>query len=121
MADFPPVELAGQEDSGKHSRTQSDKATMTFESEGGYKITRRRHTRRPREQYDTGFTCITEAQRIALYNFWNSKVGGQHFTWNDPVTGLVKQVRFVGRYTEKYSGMGSQILWNITDLKLEEI
>lgn len=121
MADFPPVTMTAKEDSRQRSDKQADPA-MRKEMDGGYVVTRARYTRAPRKTFITGFTNISQADKVAFQNFWDSKKGGSDsFTWADPITTTVYTVRFVGQPDFKYVGMGSTYRWDITNVQLEQV
>ena len=108
----------GGEDSHYFSDNPIDGA-MRFETEGGLVITRKRFTRAAGRHIVTGFTEITVANKVLFDNFFVSQGGGaQSFTYIHPLTGEYLNVRFEGEYKTTYTGLGSDITWDITDIKL---
>lgn len=112
---FPTLVLAkGGQDSTQFSVKIEDVAIKT-EMEGGYVVSRARHTRTPRKTFATGYKSISDADRTVLINFYNS-VGGSSviFDWTDPVDKIVWQVRFDGEMSFKYVGIGVTKLWDVS-------
>ena len=112
MADFPTL-VEGQ-DSAQYE-VESEDPTIRTEMEGGYVLSRARHTRIPRKTYKTGFTHIGTADKALLDTFYDVTVkgGSSVFNWTDPVTLNVIIVRFVGKLTFKYVGAGTNKRWNV--------
>ena len=121
MADFPPGSLVSKEDSSQRTDTVADPA-MRQEMDGGYVITRPRFTRRPRRSFQTGFTDITDAEKVLLEDFWDAHKGGSNsFTWTDPVSNVTRTVRFKSGAAYQYAGHGPTRRWNATGVVLEEV
>lgn len=98
--------------------------TMASEMEGGYVITRPRHTRRPRRTWKTGFTEMTDADRVAWESFFDSVRGGSlSFEWPNPIDGQNYTVRLKSGETPslEYVGRGGVHFWNIRNITLEEV
>lgn len=119
MAQFPPAGMASGEDSAyfTHKRVEED---IEHKTEGGYTISRPRHTRRIM-QYTTGFTEIEQADKDLLFAFVESKRARQPFTWREPTSGVTLTVCFANKPTFRYVGMGGVHLWTIADIVLETI
>lgn len=111
---FPTLILArGGQDSSQY-RVKSENPAMTTEMEGGYVVSRARHTRRPRKTFATGYKQITDADRKTLMAFYESVGGGSViFDWTDPIDKIVYQVRFVGELDFQYVGIGATKLWTV--------
>lgn len=121
MADFPPVALAGKEDS-KFRTQSSDDPAMRNTTDGGYTITRARYTRAPRKTYTTGFTDLTETELAALEAFYDAQFGGSNsFTWEDPVTNVVHTVRFNAAIKGIYTGRGGTHRFDVPEIQLKEV
>lgn len=121
MADFPPAGMVAKEDSKYRSERQKDPA-LRHEMDGGYVVTRARYTRPPRKTFTTGFTHISQADKVLLQNFFEARRGGANsFTWDDPVTLVTYTVRFVGEPEYKYVGMGTTYLWDVSNITLEQV
>ena len=115
-----PSDLADQQDSKFYNRSNEDQALKT-PIEGGYVVSRPRHTRTARITFTTGFTSMTDAQRIELENFYDSQRGPSNvFDWIDPATGTTYTVRFTDKLDFKYTGMGPTKLWDVT-FSLEQV
>jgi hypothetical protein len=115
-----PADLAPEQDSKYYGVDHEDVALRT-KVDGGYVVSRAKHTRRPRRTFSTGFTSIGEAQRQTLVDFYEAVKGGSViFDWTDPITGDTIAVRFAeGGLPFKYVGMGPTKLWDV-QFKLEE-
>lgn len=95
---------------------------MRSEMDGGYVMSRARHSRPPRKTYTTGFTDLSNAERISIQDFWDLNMGSaDSFSWTDPVDAGVKTVRFAGDLDFKYTGVGGNHRWMISNIKLEEV
>lgn len=111
--------LAMGQDSKYYAIGQEDVAMKT-KMDGGYVVSRAKHTRIPRLTFKTGFTAIGEADRALLTAFYNTVRGGSViFDWTDPVQNTVYQVRFGGEIEYKYTGVGGVRLWDVT-INLEQ-
>jgi hypothetical protein len=112
---FPHVLTTGEEqDSAKFSVEQEDPSMQT-EMEGGYVVSRARHTRTPRRTWTSGFTYIKTAGKTELETFWTSVRGGSAiFQWRNPSDGLDYQVRFKGPLKFTYVGRGTNQRWDVS-------
>lgn len=125
MADFPIASLAGKEDSSKYGFEQED-VSIRSPMEGGYVLSRPRTTRPPRRSWTSGFTNISNADKLLLESFYNTKGSYMSFTYLVPVPnveGGAKEtvtVRFLGPLKWEYKGFGSNARWNV-EFKLEEV
>jgi phage-related protein len=125
MATFPIASLVGKEDSAKYGFEVED-VGIRSEMEGGYIITRPRHTRNPRRTWATGFTDVSNADKLLLEAFFNDHGTFKAFTYTVPVpniSGGAKETvnaRFMGKMEFKYVGYGANARWNI-DVKIEEV
>lgn len=119
MSDFPPAGMTAKEDTSKIKQTQSDDVIRT-ETDGGYVITRRRHTRAPRKVFTLGFTDISNADKVLLENFYASN-SASIFTWTDWTSGTEFTVRFKEPLKFKYTGRGDNKRWNVEDFVLEQV
>lgn len=110
-----PVLLKTQHDSKLHDIKLENQASRS-EMEGGYVVSRPRHTRQPRKTWNGGFTEINEASRLVLEDFWNDVKGGSLiFDWTNPQDGITYQVRFTGEgMLFKYRGYGTTYRWDVT-------
>jgi hypothetical protein len=95
--------------------------SMKTPTDGGYVISRPKHTRKPRRSFKTGFTKLRVEDRELLEDFYESVRGGSViFDWTDPSTKKVHQVRFEGTLSFKYSGAGRLQFWNV-EFALQEV
>lgn len=86
---------------------------MRSETEGGYVITRARHTRAPRKTWAFGYKMLTNADRLALENFVTTVRGGSLiFTWLNPQDFVTYNVRFKELPKFGYEGLGTVQRWN---------
>lgn len=118
MADFPDFNNA--EDSDKFEYELED-VGIRSEMEGGYVLTRRRHTRRPRRTWTTGFTDLSNDQKITFETFVVEKGTFSIFTYNTRIGNEEVFVRFKSVPKFEYKGMGPNYRWNITNIVLEEV
>jgi len=111
---FPTLALTnGGQDSKVYNVEQEDPA-LKSDLEGGYVVSRAKHTRKPRKTFTTGYRAVSDADRKMLQNFYDTVRGGAViFDWTDPVDGIVYQVRFVEKLQWKYVGIGEAKLWDV--------
>lgn len=87
--------------------------SMQTPIEGGYVISRVKHTRTPRSTYNCGIRELTEADRMTMDIFWDTVRGGSMvFDWTHPTTLAVVAVRFKGPLTFVYTGWGPLKRWD---------
>lgn len=113
---FPTMDK--EQDSKFYAITQEDKSLKTA-MDGGYVVSRARHTRKPRKTFKTGYTGIGAADQERLLDFYDQVDCSRVFDWTDPVSRRVYQVRFGGAPTYSYTGIGSTRLWDV-QLELEQ-
>jgi hypothetical protein len=123
MADFPT--LSTQQDQKFYDEVPEDTG-MKAETDGGYEITRPRHTRRGRLSFSTGFTNISDADKAALLSFYNSVGTFNMFNWTRPTGGAAIVVRFVKPPKFKYShavNTGGVVShrWDTDTIELKEV
>lgn len=107
--------LSRGEDRALYSKELED-AALTTPMEGGYVVSRAKHTRTPRATFTSGFTFITDAERATLEAFYEQVRGGSVvFDWTDPIASPSKvyQVRFVGPLKFDYKGKGNTHRWDV--------
>lgn len=93
---------------------------IATEMEGGYVVSRARHTRPPRRTWTIGYTKMKHADKLLLDAFYAQVRGGSTiFDWTNPETDTVHQVRLMGGYKPKYEGIGATKMWTFT-LQLQE-
>lgn len=112
--------LAKGQDSKYYKVTQENTA-MSTKMDGGYVVSRAKHTRKPRKAFVSGFTSILNVDKTKLQDFWETVRGGSViFDWTDPASKVVFQVRFVGESLEfSYVGKGATQLWDVS-FKVEQ-
>lgn len=113
---FPTMDK--EQDSKFYEVAQEDKALKTT-MDGGYVVSRAKHTRKPRKTFKTGYTGISNADRKRLMDFFDQVDCSVIFDWPDPVEKVVYQVRMNGALSFKYTGMGVTQIWDVT-LELEQ-
>lgn len=117
---MPVMPYADKQDSAKFGETPED-PTIRAEMEGGYEVTRARHTRVPRRTWTSGLTYMTEVEKAAYVTFVDSvRVGSASFDWANPNTLAVHIVRFTKSPTYKYVGKGTDKRWDI-DFEVREV
>jgi len=110
---YPTLPSGQLPDSAKFE-ISSKSNVVRKEMEGGYVVTRRRTTRKPRLNFKVGYTAIPGADRDAIHAFWDS-MGGQAkiFEWVSRQDGLTYLVRFKDEeITYRYVGKGETQLWD---------
>lgn len=115
-----PAALAEIQDSQFFGMDLEDKA-LKGEVEGGYTHTRPRHTRPPRRTIKTGFTEITQQQWQMLLDFYDLVGTYQKFSYTDPTSGKLYEVRFDKPFSGKYKGIGATKLWTVADIVLKQV
>jgi hypothetical protein len=118
MAAFPT--FGNREDSKKYGFDTED-VGIRSEMEGGYVLTRPRHTRKPRRTWTTGFTDLSNVNFNQFVEFWNDVGTYKGFTYVVRTSNEVVNVRFASKPSFKYSGFGKNFRWDIDDIKLEEV
>jgi hypothetical protein len=109
------------EDSKYFQDTPID-ASLSYETDGGLLITRRRYTRGAGRNIVTGFTALSQANKALLDTFYANQGGGSaQFTYVHPLTNENLQVRFSGEYKTAYKGRGGLWIWDVTDIKLRSV
>lgn len=117
MVAFP---LATKQDAAHFGFEQED-VGIRSEMEGGYVLTRPRHTRTPRRTWKTGFTDLSDADKTTFESFINDVGTYQAFDYNLPVSGTLVNVRLKTIPKYEYKGFGTNMRWNITEIVLEEV
>jgi hypothetical protein len=108
-------------DSSKFQQEKENPA-MVAKMDGGYVVSRPKHTRKPRRTFTCGFTDFSDAQRAAVDAHFDAMHGGSAiFNFTHPVSKDLVLVRFTEDSTLQwaYSGAGGVALWSVT-FKLQE-
>lgn len=119
MSDVFPT-LGNREDAAKFGFDIED-VGIRSEMEGGYVITRARHTRAPRRTWTTGFTAVSQTNFQTFVSFFSNYGTYKAFTYTVRTTNEVVNVRFATKPEFKYVGVGGSFLWDINNIKLEEV
>lgn len=118
MSNFPTANI--YEDAKYFAQAPEDPAVRSS-MEGGYVVSRARHTRVPRKSFKTGFTALTQTQMVAIDAFYTAKRGGSTaFTWTNPTTNVELTVRFKREIQWNYVGASGTHLWDAM-VELEEV
>jgi hypothetical protein len=118
MVAFP---VLSQSQDSKYYKPEQEDPAIRNPIEGGYVATRPRFTRPPRKSFTTGFSDLLDSDRATLMVFWDTVMGGSNsFTWVDPITNNIYQVRFAEQMDWRYSGVGATKRWDVT-MKLEQV
>jgi hypothetical protein len=105
----------------KYFSVKLEDPSIKAEMEGGYVVSRPRHTRTPRRTWTTGFTDLSNAERLTLESFWNTQRGGSEiFLWKNKVDNVYYQVRFTKPMEFKYAGFGTTYRWDCPNIELEQ-
>ena len=110
-----------KEDSSKYSESSESNA-ISEKTESGYTITRARFKQLRRRTFETGFTNLTEAEKLELQDF-EEEVGGTitPFYWRNPQSLELILVQFMGPLNFDYSGSGATRRWDVSGIKLREV
>lgn len=117
MANFP---LASKQDAAKFGFEQED-VGIRSEMEGGYVLTRPRHTRKPRRTWTTGFSAISNADKLTFEQFINDHGTYLAFNYTVPIGGEIVNCRLKSVPKYKYLGWGDNPHWDIDDIVIEEV
>jgi hypothetical protein len=105
--------LADGQDSKLYS-VEAENPAIKTETDGGYVISRAKHTRKPRKTFTTGYTSISDADKKKIEAFYDLVRGGSViFDWEDTESGLTHQVRFSAMPNYKYKGAGLLRRWDV--------
>lgn len=115
-----PAPLAAIQDS-KYFREEQIDETVKGELEGGYYHTRPRTTRAPRKRFVTGFTSISDANKVILETFFADKGTHTSFVYTHPVSLQTFTCRFGKQLSYKYTGAGLLVRWDVSDIMIEEV
>lgn len=116
---FPTLSTGS--DSALYALELEDVALKT-KIDGGYVVSRAKHTRKPRKTFTTGYTDLKPADKTLIQDFYENvaKGGSVVFDWTDPASSTVYQVRFVdGPLQWKYTGIGPTQRWQV-QFRLEQ-
>lgn len=109
---FPTLSGGTKPDAADFSVSYEDPALRT-DMEGGYVVSRARHTRTPRKTFKVVYRNISNADKILIENFWNTVRGGSViFDWVNPEDTLTYAVRFKDSLSSNYEGMGNTKRWD---------
>lgn len=114
------IPLAAKQDSAKFGFEQED-VGIRSEMEGGYVLTRPRHTRNPRRTWKTGFTDLSNTDKETFEAFYNTNGTHTAFSYDLPVLATTVNVRFRSPPRYSYKGYGANLRWDIDDIYLEEV
>ena len=117
-----PILSKGED--AKYYGVEYEDVTIAAEMEGGYVVTRPRHTRKPRRTWTTGYSSISQSDLTIWETFFDSIRGGSlAFDWTNPVTSVVHSVRLKAGEMPRieYRGAGTNYRYDITNIKLEEV
>lgn len=116
MAAFP---LPTKQDSQKFGFEQED-VGIRSDMEGGWVLSRPRHTRSPRRTWTTGFSGIVQTDKATFEAFVIAHGTHTAFDYTLPVLGDIISCRFKEVPKYKYVGIGGTLLWDI-DCVIEEV
>ena len=109
---FPAISCGPSE---PYDISQSEAGDLKTPVEAGYKITRKIFTRAPKTWTTTYYPLIA-ADKDLLEPFIDSVGTTGNFDWTEPLSGAVKDVRFVHRPKLRRQGL----VWRM-DVQLEEV
>ena len=109
---FPTFSAGAALDSGAF-RVEFEDPAQRSDMEGGYVITRAKHTRRPRRTFSIVYRQLNTADKDLLDAFYDTVKGGSViFDWVSPQSLLTLQVRMKGPMSEQYVGRGVTQRWD---------
>lgn len=112
MAAFPTLSNGYKPDSHQFVESTDDPA-MRKEMEGGYTVTRPRHTRGPRKSWQIAYQQLGNADKALLDGHYTTQRGGSlTFTWTNPQSLVSWTVRYKTPITWKYVGAGNNQVWD---------
>jgi len=106
-------------DSAGHEESFTDD-TLRFQADGGYEITRRASTRRPRREFTFRLTEVPQSTKNVMDNFYELVRCSTHFSMINPDTNQQVICRFSVPIEKIYKGIGATKLWTII-LKVKEV
>lgn len=119
MASFPP---AGVKEDSKHFKVTLEDKSLNSETDGGYVYSRPRHNRPPRRTFKTGFTDISEFDKLQIQSFAETHGMYLIFSYQVPDTGETVNVRFSESLPNfQYKGFGGNHRYDVTDIQLTEV
>jgi hypothetical protein len=101
---------------------EKENPAMASKMDGGYVVTRPKHTRKPRRTFTCGFTDFTDAQRADVDAHFDAMHGGSAiFYLIHPISKETIYVRYTTDTTMQWTnaGKGLNPLWSVT-FKLQE-
>jgi hypothetical protein len=108
-----PTLPSGTKPDGAQFAAEREDPSMSTDMEGGYVITRPKHTRTPRYTWSVAYQQLTTEDEATLQTFWNTVKGGSMiFSWAHPLTSVSYLVRFKGPIRWSYTGWGVRIRWS---------
>jgi len=125
MSIVAPELIISGHDSQKFQETHRADPAVSFESEGGWIMSRAKYTRRPPVIYTLGFTDISEAEKTIIQDLYAATHGSSDMItgWIHPTSGAVKNVRFkqgpIPQYS--YKGRGNNHRWDVSGFMIEEV
>ena len=120
---FPALTASGfgaLEDS-KYLKDNPLPNSISVEVDGGLLVSRKRFTRSNMRQLETGYTSLTEAEKLLFEAFYGSTGGADTISYLHPTTGETLSVLFVEPPQLVYTGIGGNHRWDITSIKLRTV
>lgn len=109
---FPTLSASAIPDSSAFQVSYEDPA-MRLDMEGGYVISRARHTRTPRRTWKVTYKMLSNADRALLETLWDTVRGGSAtFNWTNPQNSTSYEVRFKEQLSFNYTGRGTNQRWD---------
>lgn len=112
--------LQSRQDSAQFSESSLDD-TIKGETDGGYTLTRRRSTRAPRKIFKTGFTDLSDEEKLSLESFYATHTTHQIFEWTHPVTLVQYSVRFEAPIVPNYHGALGYHRWDVQSISIVQV
>ncbi len=117
---FSQQDLGTAEDSTLFTE-QLENQAVTTGSDNGYIYVRPRHSRKAKRIFTTGFSDLTQTQKVELEAFYTDRLGGvEAFEYLHPVTKELINVRFDKDLPFRYMGQGGNHYWSV-EFSLKEV
>ena len=77
-------------------------------------FSRPKYSRSARREFQTGFTDLSDAEKLELQAFYVARMGGvEPFYYKNPVSGDLIVCRFTDKLSFKYKGFGGFHFWDV--------
>ena len=117
MASFPTLSMTNTPLQAGYSEAYAEIGDLVSPTDSGYKVTRRRFTRRP-AVFTMSYQPLTDSDKATMESFILDHGTTTAFVWTQPKTNSQKTVRFTK--LPVFSALSGNY-WAMTGLELEEV